>query len=412
MRLASIDGIVELDDGQLRVTKLDLPLLVEVIGHGDLRALILDELVFIRRPTEGLQSILAHLVGVRSDEPERFQHFSHQQGIIFRRNAVPTNVVIDVTGEKLNEIVILVETAEGVVQIQCWTAFAENDRLVEARGQAASIAQIVQSLLFGVGLVLDRHHFCPLGLFEERLEDSHRIVRSLRDAFLHEVEDRLQFVGLDQIDQQKAKLVRSSCLLLQQLALVLLLPVQSEVLAGVEILSLVVPDQGELFALDDRAQHFETLVFLARTPRAVAHENLHVHVELVENHLLRLFGEVQPEVVGVELETLPGAPGGRRTSDDRQDLRIGHGGANDRTSEGSRTLLRLAAARVRRRTFLIERSRRRLGTTGGIIRAELVDSTGSSYVTSNTNISLSLSLSARRSSSSLTSFVRLVIIII
>ena len=117
--------------------------------------------------------------------------------------------MIEKAADEFDEIVVLIETTEGVVDVQRRATFAQHHRLIKSRGQAAPIAEIVQSLMFRIRLILDGDHFRTLRLFEESLENANGIMRTHIDALLHEVEDALQPVGLDQIGQQKAELVRS-----------------------------------------------------------------------------------------------------------------------------------------------------------------------------------------------------------
>ena len=77
---------------------------------------------------------------------------------------------------------------------------------------------------------------------------------------------------------------------LHDVALVFFLVVQRQVLRRVEVLVLVGPDQRDTFASDDGLLHFQTFVFSTRTPRPIAHENLDVDVELVENGFVSAWG--------------------------------------------------------------------------------------------------------------------------
>lgn len=67
-----------------------------------------------------------------------------------------------------------------------------------------SVALKVAQRQFGqvrIRLILDGEHFRALRFFEESLQNANGIMRTHIDALLHEVEDALQLVGLDQSDQ-------------------------------------------------------------------------------------------------------------------------------------------------------------------------------------------------------------------
>ena len=70
---------------------------------------------------------------------------------------------------------------------------------------------------------------------------------------------------------------------LHDIALVLFLVIQPQVLCRPEILALVVTGQREMFVLYDGFQSLGTFVFSSRTPRLIAYEHLDVDVGSVEN---------------------------------------------------------------------------------------------------------------------------------
>lgn len=59
-----------------------------------------------------------------------------------------------------------------------------------------------------------------------------------------------------------------------------------------------------MISFDDLFPYFSSIVFVTWTSGSVAHENLHVDVEVVENRLVRSLGDVDRKMIGVHLNTL------------------------------------------------------------------------------------------------------------
>ena len=80
--------------------------------------------------------------------------------------------------------------------------------------------------MFRIQLIPDIDHIGALRLSEESLETANEIMQTKVNALLHEAEDAPQLVGVKQITQQEAKVVRSLGLLMHDIALVLFLVIQ------------------------------------------------------------------------------------------------------------------------------------------------------------------------------------------